>query len=515
MSEDDTDPVARAEACLRFLNGKPSDYRLHQFWEYLTKLPVEEQHYWVGTLYTLMLSPNIRRSQATYFTPPVVAGAVIDFVVDAGFDIARHNVMDPAAGGAAFLSTLAGRMKRAKIDVDSVARRLFGIEIDIGLAHLSRRLIEEQLGTKLDPKNIFRADSLQLPVQRQFDLVIANPPYGRVTAEDVRGDDWMRVAHPGHINKYALFSELSFRLAKPGGLIALVIPSSFRAGPLYDRMREFVRKQGQILSIASIYGRNGVFLDVQQDVSVLVARRGSPHQASRLVDFPIIGQDVNGLPPVKVKLPKDKAAAWPLPATDPELVGGAKLADYGVQAKVGYFVWNRETSRMRKRVSSKLTYPLIWAKNVRSGRLCYPAGRTKPSIDFVKFQQPSSAIVSGPSAVMQRTTNDGQPRRLIAAVVDPKVVAKWGGFVTENHTIVLTADDPKKLDLAIALLNTSAVDKRYRQVSGTASVSVSLLRELDLPRPKMFARALKAHNGNAEIAAAIAYGDASEPGAQP
>ena len=72
-------------------------------------------------------------------------------------------------------------------------------------------------------------------------------------------------------------------------------------------------------------------------------------------------------------------------------------------------------------------------------------------------------MVTKPAAVMQRTTNDKQPRRLIVAMVDPMVVSEWRGFVTENHTIVLTADDAERLELAVALLNTAAVDARYRR----------------------------------------------------
>lgn len=68
----------------------------------LAALPTHERNYWIGTLYTLMMSPADRRAQAAYFTPPYLADAVIDMAVDHGFDVARHDVLDPAAGGAAF-----------------------------------------------------------------------------------------------------------------------------------------------------------------------------------------------------------------------------------------------------------------------------------------------------------------------------------------------------------------------------------------------------------------------------
>ena len=500
-----TMPLVRAESCLELLSDHPADDQLLSFQQCLMEFPIEERHYWIGTLYTLMLPAKVRRSQATYFTPPLVARAVVELAIEAGFDIENDDVLDPAAGGAAFLSTLVGRMKIAGVKHEDVAQRLNGIEIDEGLARLSHRLIEERLGTNLLEEIIVTGDALVTPVKAAYDTVIANPPYGRVSPEEVHGEEWRRVSYRGHINKYALFAELSFRVVKCGGLVVLVIPSSFRAGPLYDRMREFVRSKGEILTIASIQDRNGVFIDVAQDISVLVARKGEPHSAGSKVRFPVIGSVLSAKSVVEETLSEAAGAAWPFPAADPKAVGGATLKDYGVEAKAGYFVWNREAHRMRKTPGKATAYPLIWAKNVRPGKLCRPAGKKGGPQDFVVFHSASAAVVTKPAAVMQRTTNDKQPRRLIVAMVDPMVVSEWRGFVTENHTIVLTADDAERLELAVALLNTAAVDARYRRVSGTASVSVSLLRQIDLPRPDTFSAALATACGDAESAAEQAY----------
>ncbi|WP_246710489.1 HsdM family class I SAM-dependent methyltransferase [Martelella soudanensis] len=474
-------PLARADACLDLLDELGADSRIEGLRRALHALPVEERHYWIGSLYTLMLPSKVRRSQATYFTPPAVADAVVDLAIEAGFNLSNDDVLDPAAGGAAFLSTIAGRMASAGLVAKDVAYRLNGIEIDAGLATLSRRLIANRLGAPLPRDIIVVGDALKAEIPAAYGLVIANPPYGRMSIEDVRGRAWRHVAHSGHINKYALFAELCIRHAKPGGVVALVIPSSFRAGPLYDRMRSFIRSRGEVLTIGSIAGRDGVFLDVAQDISVLVVRKGKPHRSDAKVRFPIIGVARPPAPIVEQVLPPKPGNAWPLPAIDPETVGGATLADYGVTARAGYFVWNRERTRLVPKLGLRQGYPLIWAKNVRSGEFCRPSGKKGTKIDFVTFAEDSPAVIRSSAAVMQRTTNDKQPRRLIAAMVDPDVVARWGGFVTENHTIVLTSEDPDCLTLAVSLLNTIAVDQRYRRVSGTAAVSVTLLRQLDLP----------------------------------
>ena len=498
-------PSARAEICLDYLNDNINDYGADPFRRILQSLPADERYYWIGTLYTLLLPTKMRRSQATYFTPPTIADALIDLAIDAGFDLANHRVLDPAAGGAAFLSTLAGRMANAGVSAEEIACRLNGIEIDTGLAILSERILAACLGVPLSRKVMLTGDALRLVIPTTYDLVIANPPYGRIGLNEVGSSDWLKVSHSGHINKYALFTELCIRLTKPGGIVALILPSSFRAGPLYDRMRSFIRSQAEILAIGSISGRDGVFIDVAQDISVLIARKGRVHNSKSYVRFPVLGSMPSCVPVVEQRLPQASGEAWSLPAADPNQVGGSTIADYGVTLRAGYFVWNREKSRLVSKLKSKQRgFPLVWAKNVRSGQLCRPAGQKNAGTDFVTFENESTAILKGPTAIMQRTTNDKQPRRLVSAVVDPAVQERWGGLVSENHTIALMADDDDRLELAVRLLNTAAVDERYRRVSGTAAVSVKLLRQLDLPSPQAFVDALAATD-NAETAAVLAY----------
>lgn len=125
---------------------------------------------------------------------------------------------------------------------------------------------------------------------------------------------------------------------RTGGLVALVIPSSFRGGPLYDRMKSYVGSQGQILALGTVTNRDDVFADVAQDVSVLLVRRGAPHRTKHLVKFPAITGAGVSHPFPAGPLPKDISSPW-LAGTDAQKDrGSATLSDYGVSAKSGYFV---------------------------------------------------------------------------------------------------------------------------------------------------------------------------------
>jgi adenine-specific DNA-methyltransferase len=469
----------------------------------LAVLSTDDRHYWVGVFYTLLLSDQQRRDQAAYFTPPYLANAVLDLACEFGFDLATHTALDPAAGGAAFLSTIAGRMSAAGVDTASICSRLEGAEIDRGLARISRMLVAErlQLG-KTSAVKIAAMDALNAPWEHAFDLVVANPPYGRVTADSLPNERWREVAHSGHINKYAVFTELCFRAAKDGALVALVIPSSFRTGPLYKLMRTFIRDQGEVLTVGTVGTRDDVFVDVAQDVSVLLVRKTSTPTmvATR---FSNIGPG----PKLEIladrALPADANEPWPTPSSGDVAIGGATLADYGVTVRAGYFVWNRQGDRLRE-AADATTYPLIWGRNVRAGEPCHPMGKKGEKADFVWFPNNEGPVVREPAVVLQRTTNNKQPRRLVGAMVDKSVIGRWRGFVSENHTIVLTAKRLRDLSAVCRLLNTEAVDQRYRRLSGTAAVSVQLLRILDLPPPSTFAAESKLH-ADPEEAAKAAY----------
>jgi adenine-specific DNA-methyltransferase len=509
-------PRKRLSICAGLIQNSTSEPRLCKLAEVISGLPKDYQHYWIGTFYTLLLSKEQRRRQSAYFTRPEIARHLISKLEASGTDFRSAHVLDPAAGGAAFLSMIAARMKELGCTNKSILARLRGIEIDPHLAQLSRLLIADRLGLATVPARVIAVgDALNVAQTRKFDVVVANPPYGRVPPDRFETRLWEKVCHPGHINLYALFVDLCLKRTKVGGQLGFVIPSSFIAGPLYCRLRGSIRNRSTVQLIGLVECREEFFLDVLQDVSLLVLDRKtdvSPttHQQTRTVEFGRITANGIWVPSDSFTLPPHATDGWILPSTRGTARGGATLADYGCRVTSGYFVWNRETGRMRKRPLAKGDWvPLFWACNVRANAVCEPRAKDGIGTDFVRFDEPSQAIIVGPSILLQRTTNSKQRRRLIAGLIQPSPQLA-GGYVSENHTIVvrpITAGT--NLDLVCRLLNCEAVDRRYRQISGTASISTLLLRSLDLPSPDALRRAMK-QSSDFEAAVETAYADAEK-----
>jgi adenine-specific DNA-methyltransferase len=495
-------PRTRLALALSLLeNGTPKTKRFERptaaLATELAKLSVDDRHYWISTFFTLLMSVSLRREKATYFTPPPVVRYLIKQVEKAGLDLKTARVIDPAAGGAAFVSSLAGRMTELGCCVEDIRRRIAGIEIDRHLAVLGEALLCDRLGEKYADDNAGRliqiGDSLAVDQAASYDAVFVNPPYGRILGlPGAVPPDWLVFSAPGHINKYALFMDLAFRMAKPGGLVATVSPSSFVSGPLFERLRQSIRTRAEVVRI-DVLERKDVFHDVQQDacISIFRMRSGAPQAAKTFApEFGRIDRNWHHTEVGVVTTANEGLTApWVLPNQGGHDDGAlqrctARLGDYGVSPKAGYFVWNREKHRLQRGKKSGTAYPLFWAQNVKPGKPCVPSGKSGAGIDFVTFETIHAGVIRRPSIILQRTTNSKQPRRLVAATIPRKVLKKHKGFVSENHTILLVPEGRANLSLLCKLLNTDAVDKRFRRIGGTQNVSIGSLRNLPLPAPQ-------------------------------
>jgi len=109
---------------------------------FFSGLPADERHYWIASLYALLMPKARRQRLAAYFTPPHLARYAIDVLVEAGIKPGQDRILDPASGGAAFLVPLAERISalgrrrgaRAKTVLQSINDTLHGVEIEAGLA---------------------------------------------------------------------------------------------------------------------------------------------------------------------------------------------------------------------------------------------------------------------------------------------------------------------------------------------------------------------------------------------
>ena len=470
-------------------------------------LDVIEAHYQIGLLYTAMMPGRLRTRLGAYYTPPALCERLLDMSAECGIDWSTARVLDPACGGGAFLSPVARRMAgslkncSARIAVRNIQSRLHGLELDPFAAWMSQVFLDitlrdlcDQAGERLRPV-VRVCDSLgQTPDGQRFDLVVGNPPYGRVTLSPERRRKFERSLF-GHANLYGVFTDLALRFARPGGVVAYVTPTSFLSGEYFKALRSLLAREAPPACIDFIGERKGVFADVLQE-TLLAAYRRSGAPATGRVHFITAapGGAIRTTAAGSFRLPAQLGQPW-LMARREEHDSLARrvvripyrLADYGYAISTGPLVWNRHKASLRDR-PARGRYPLVWAESVRAdGAFVFRAQKHNHRPYFEPRADERWVLTDFPCTLLQRTTAKEQCRRLIAAELPQSFIRRHGAVVVENHLNMIkpVAGRPKVSPAALAaLLNSNAADQVFRCISGSVAVSAYELRALPVPSPE-------------------------------
>lgn len=497
--------------------------------ETAARLPLEEALHQVTSLYPTLLPPKVRSELGAFYTPPALVNRLFDQAEEEGLNWREARILDPAVGGGAFLFPAVRRMIDAQPECEptfllaQIGNRLAGFELDPHAAGLTQGAIEILLADlaaaagRPVPTVVKACDTLDVEPQPVFDLVIGNPPYGRVTLPLEQRRRYARGLY-GHANLYGVFTDAALRWAKPGGLIAYLTPTSLLAGQYFSALRGLLAEEAPPVAIDFVHARRGVFEGVLQETLLAVYKRGAEPVRAHIHYLTVIGEcEASVLHNGTIGLPDDPKLPWLAPRA-PEhsrLIAHAetmagRLVDWGYSVSTGPLVWNRFKDQLRDRADGKMVHPLIWAEAVTpDGRFVYRA-RKKNHAPYFKLE-PGDAwlLVEEPCVLVQRTTAKEQARRLIAAELPADFVAAHGGVVVENHLNMIRAERKPNVPPVVvaALLNSRVVDELFRCMSGSVAVSAFELEALPLPpanETKQLARLVSAGASHAIIEAECA-----------
>ena len=467
------------------------------------RLPVIEGAHAITGLYTVLLPTHQRGALGAFYTPPALAERLLDMAGEGGLDWATAKILDPSCGGGAFLLPAAHRLRQAlgncapALALKQIGNRLLGLELDPHAATLAQWALEVLLADlaaatgRPIPILVRVGDTLEVAPNARYDLVVGNPPYGRVGLTPEQRQRFARSLY-GHANLYGVFTDIALRWTRPGGLVAYLTPTSFLAGHYFSALRRLLAQEAPPIALDFVQARSGVFEDVLQETLLAVYKRGArPGRAQvhylTVTDERQAALTRNGT----IGLPKDPASPWLAPRT-PEHSSlivrletmPERLAGLGYRVSTGPLVWNRFKDQLRLKGGTKDTYPLIWAEAVTAdGRFVFRAERRNHEPFFKLKAGDAWLLVEQPCVLLQRTTAKEQARRLIAAELPATFIAQHGGVVVENHLnmIVPTRSDAIAPGVIAALLNSQVVDQVFRCISGSVAVSAFELEAMPLP----------------------------------
>lgn len=465
-------------------------------------LPVIEGCHFLTSLYTTLLPGKERSALGAFYTPPALTQRLLDLASEGGVDWATARVLDPASGGGAFLLESAARMRRSlegsepAFILAQLGNRLSGFELDPHAASLSQAALEIFLydlrassGRDI-PNFVTVCDTLEEVPEESYDLVVGNPPYGRISLTTVQRARFARGLY-GHANLYGVFTDIALRWTRPGGVIAYLTPTSMLGGQYFGALRKLLADEAPPVAIDFVHARRGVFEDVLQETLLALYRKGGSRQRFQVHYLNVDNErearlTKNG----KVGLPVNASAPWLAPR-EPAHVNlikaaegmASRLADWGYGVSTGPLVWNRFKPKMRDRAGRGL-YPLIWAEAVTTdGRFVFRADKRNHSPYFKPDAGDDWLVVDRSCVLVQRTTAKEQERRLIAAELPQTFIDAHGGVVVENHLNMVRTTGAAKVSPATvaAMLNSGIVDQIFRCISGSVAVSAFELGSIPLP----------------------------------
>lgn len=491
-----------------------------EFVSVLRQMEFFEATYWLSSAYAMLAEENYRKKLAMFFTPVPLTEGLLDDLAEQGTNYASQTFMDPACGGAAFLAPIAQRMRLALSTqgikplnlLKHIEAHIHGTDLDKTLCELSKHFLCMVLHTEIQqtgyvPKfKIYQGNSLiELDTYLgTIDVVVCNPPYRKMKTDELKP---LRSTYSDIIeaqpNLYCLFITLCVRLLRNGGRAALVTPTSFLSGQYFRRLRKFLIRNADIEHIGMVSDRLGVFIGVEQETALTVMRQRTEEDRTQQAQANV--SVVSGTGQYKAVgecLLPDAGTAWPIPRSieDVALVKTAslsrfRLSDYGYRARIGAYVWNRDKRPKFKSLQdarlagANSAIPLLWSRDITTAGIIQ---LESPSVYKNKYRfvdignKPCTSVIKSPCVVMQRVTSNDQPRRLVAATVPPSVFATYGGFIGENHVVIIEQiiDKPTLSPTMLArLLSTNVVDRYFRCISGATNVSVFELNQLALPDP--------------------------------
>lgn len=472
----------------------------------------------VGEWYIAQKSAEHRKGHGLYLTPVLAADFMAERIQATG---ERLRVLDPASGAGilacAAIESLISRPNKPMV-IELVA---YEVDPDIipairavldYLVSWCRTGYEVALKVRIEATDfvLAHAEALRLFgdfIRYQgdgtdFDIVISNPPYFKISKADPRAVAAASVVH-GQPNIYGLFMAVSAAILKPKGDFIFIVPRSFASGPYFRRFRSVFfdmicpkevhvfGSRRDAFSRDEVLQENIIFSGIRDD-----HWHSRPHQAALSVSSSRgvrdIGEPDQRLLPMKAALDlqtADKVLRLPLTDEDDAVLGLVDswpntLHSLGLNISTGPVVPFRATELIGKEGSvPNNDVPLLWMNHVKPMAVTWPLDRHKP--EYIKRSGAEALLLLNKNYVLLRRFSAKEEARRLTAT--PYIAAGFDipevGF--ENHLNYIhrpssSLSEDEAWGLA-ALYNSRLLDTYFRAVNGNTQVSATELRAMPLP----------------------------------
>lgn len=416
----------------------------------------------------------------------------------------EHRLLDAGAGVGSLTAAFVERVKTNAKSIESTCFELSGV-----MNHYLADTLEYcskscALNNTQWDQSVIEEDFIQHSVQEilqgdfipSYNKAILNPPYLKISAKGEERKALRKVDFETG-NLYSAFVGLAIKLLEDGGELVAITPRSFCNGPYFNDFRKLLLDSCSINKIHVFNSRKSAFKTdkVLQENVVYHLTKGEPQRETVIVTSSSCAEDPN---PFVYEVPFDKVVSENNPdrfihiITDKEeqdiatRAGGlpCSLEDLGIQASTGKVV----DFRTRENLSADFvegSVPLIFPQHLQKCAIEWPVDNGKKPNALLNNENTANLMVqNGTYVLTRRLTAKEEKRRIVAAIYTADIAnVEVVGF--ENKTNYFHAlGQPLDHDLAKGLwvfLNSTLVDKYFRQMNGHTQVNATDLRTLRYP----------------------------------
>ncbi len=482
---------------------------------------------------SLKLDPKKRSVLGQYMTPAPIGRFMASLFDDLTGDL---HILDPGAGVGSLTAALVERLCEAATKPHSVELVAYEIE-PLLVEYLQNTLAESQVqcqSARIESKSTIREDDFILShpanqadifgsttpsADNGFTHTIMNPPYKKINSSS---DHRLALRKAGieTSNLYTAFMYLSAKRLINGGEMVAIVPRSFCNGPYFKPFREQFFSMMTLRHIHVFEKRNCAFKgdEVLQENIILHAVKGAkPSQivitTSRGGQFEYdhnthscVGEDMTQRSvDYSSVIREDDPDRFVHIATN-ELEQGivdrmahfrTTLSNLEVEVSTGPVVDFRLKDDLRAEPENG-SVPLLYAAHFQHGKFEWPKVMKKPNAIHVSEKSRKWLWKNeGYYVITRRFTSKEERRRIVASVYTSELPGDLIGF--ENHLNVFHAkQNGMSAFLAKGLsvyLNSSLVDRFFRQFNGHTQVNATDLRSLKYPEQDALERIGKQTDG--------------------
>ena len=360
----------------------------------------------VGAWYVESKSDEHRKTHGLYLTPVPVADFMAARITAGG---PRLRILDPAAGAGilccAALEALASSDSKPdtvelvvhEVDQDLIAplrtvldylvdwSRGYGVTISVQIEATDFVMAHAEVLRTLG--QLFPS----LSEVENFDIVISNPPYFKISKADPRAIAASTVVH-GQPNIYALFMAVSSVLLREDGDFIFITPRSFASGPYFRRFRQVFFDMIRLTEVHVFGSRRDAFSRdevLQENVIVSGIRQDRWHRSG--CNAPLIISSSRGVRDIGEPSSRevamntvldltsaDKVLRLPIRDEDEKVLAlvdswPSTLRSLGLNISTGPVVPFRVTERIGKEGKVPESHvPLLWMNHVRAMQASWP-----------------------------------------------------------------------------------------------------------------------------------------------